>query len=158
MLSSVSSDLADKVKSLAQSAVGNSTLKAQLTSSLKSLAGGNDSSGLSGIYQAVQSASLTPPQMQVAKEVGNLASAYVVQRNFASLAGAQGDVATIVNSLRQGKIAPALPALQKVTQNANLTATQKQLIASIADKYAPGISKAAGALNQGLQSIPGLGK
>ena len=158
MLSSVSSDLADKVKSLAQSASGNSALKTQLTSSLKSLAGGNDSSGLTGIYQTVQSASLTPPQMALAKEVGNLASAYVVQRNFASLDGAQSDVATIVNSLRQGKIAPAIPVIQKVAQNANLTATQKQLMASIADKYAPGISKAAGALGQGLQSIPGLGK
>jgi hypothetical protein len=28
---------------------------------------------------------------------------YVVQKNFSSLDGAQGDVATIVNSLRSGK-------------------------------------------------------
>jgi hypothetical protein len=93
----------------------------------------------------------------LAKEVGNLASAYVVQKNFASLDGAQGDVATIVSSLRQGQITPALPAMQKVAQNGNLTAPQKQLLGSIADKYAPGVSKAASALSQGLQSIPGLG-
>ena len=157
MLSSVSSELADKVKTLAQSAAGNDTLKSQLTSSLKSLSGGNDSAGLSTIYQVAQSASLTPSQIQLAKEVGNVASAYVVQKNFASLDGAQGDVATIVNSLRQGQIAPAIPAIQKVAQNANLTPTQKQLVASIADKYAPGVSKAASALGQGLQSVPGLG-
>ena len=156
-MSSVGNDLATKAKTLVQSAAGNATLKSQLASSLKSFAGGNDSGGLSTIYQAAQSASLTPPQMQLAKEVGNLASAYVVQKNFASLEGAQGDVATIVNSLRQGQITPAIPALQKVAQNANLTAAQKQLMASIADKYAPGISKAAGALSQGLQSLPGLG-
>jgi hypothetical protein len=157
VLSSVSGELADKVKALSETAAGNDTLKSQLSSSLKTLAGGNDSAGLSTLYQVAQSASLTPPQIQLAKEVGNLASAYVVQKNFASLDGAQGDVATIVNSLRQGQITPAIPAIQKVAQNANLTPTQKQLVASIADKYAPGVSKAAGAVGQGLQSIPGLG-
>jgi len=157
VLSSVAGDLTEKVKSLAQSAPGNDALQSQLTGSLKSLASGNDSVGLSTVYQAVQSATLTPTQLQIAKEVGNLASAYVVQKNFSSLDGAQGDVATIVNSLRQGQITPAIPAIQKVAQNAGLTATQKQLLASIADKYAPGVSKAAGALQQGLQSIPGLG-
>lgn len=90
-------------------------------------------------------------------KVGNLASAYVMQKNFATLEGAQSDVATIVNSFRQGQITPAIPALQKVAKNASLTPTQKQLIASIADKYAPGIAKTAGALQQGLQSVPGLG-
>jgi hypothetical protein len=157
VLSSVGSDLGDKVKTLAQSSAGNDALKSQLTDSLKSLSSGNDSGGLTSMYQAVQSANLTPSQVQVAKEVGNLASAYVVQKNFASLDGAQGDVATIVNSLRQGQITPAVPAIQKVAQNANLTASQKQLMASIADRYAPGVSKAAGALEQGLKSIPGLG-
>lgn len=157
VLSSISSDLADKSKTLAQSAPGNDTLKSQLDSSLKSLASGNDSGGLTTLYKVAQSASLTPSQMQVAKEVGNLASAYVVQKNFASLDGAQGDVATIVSSLRQGQITPAIPAIQKVAQNASLTPTQKQLVASIADQYAPGVSKAASALSQGLQTIPGLG-
>ena len=157
VLTSIGSDLADKAKTLVQSAAGNNTLKSQLSTSLGSLASGNDSGGLTTIYQVAQSASLTPSQMQLAKEVGNLASAYVVQKNFASLDGAQSDVATIVNSLRQGQITPAIPALQKVAQNASLTPTQKQLIGSIADQYAPGISKAAGALSQGLQSIPGLG-
>jgi hypothetical protein len=95
--------------------------------------------------------------MQLAKDVGNLASAYVVQKNFASLEGAQSDVATIVNSLRQGQITPAIPAIQKVAQNASLTPTQKQLVASIADKYAPGVTKTAGALQQGLHSVPGFG-
>jgi hypothetical protein len=156
VLSSISNDLADKAKTLAQSAPGNDTLKSQLSGSLKSLASGNDSGGLATLYQVAQTASLTPSQMQVAKEVGNLASAYVVQKNFASLDGAQGDVATIVNSLRQGQITPAIPSIQKVAQNASLTPTQKQLVASIADQYAPGVSKAASALTQGLQSIPGL--
>jgi hypothetical protein len=157
VLSSVGNDLSAKVKSLVQSAAGNETLKTQLTSSLKALAGGNQTGGLTTLYQTTKVAGLTPSQLQLAKEVGNLASAYVVQKNFASLDGAQGEVATVVNSLRQGQFAPAVPAVQKIAQNASLTSTQKELIGAIADKYAPGISKAAGALGQGLQSIPGLG-
>jgi hypothetical protein len=34
---------------------------------------------------------------------------YVVQENFSSLDGAQGDVATIVNSLRSGKLTSNRP-------------------------------------------------
>jgi hypothetical protein len=157
VLSSVGNDLTTKVKELVASAAGNDALKSQLTGSLKSLAGGNETSGLGTLYQTAQLTGLTPAQINLAKEVGNLATAYVVQRNFASLDGAQGDVATIVNSLRQGEFAPAIPAVQKIAQNASLTPTQKQLLASIADKYAPGISKAAGTLTDGLQKIPGLG-
>ena len=157
LVGQIGSDLADKVKALAQSAAGNENLKSQLSSSLQSLASGNDSGGLASLYQAAQASSLTPAQVQLAKDVGNVASAYVVQKNFASLDGAQSDVATIVNSLRQGQVTPAIPAIQKVAQNASLTPTQKQLLGSIADKYAPGVSKAASTLQQGLQSVPGLG-
>ena len=157
VLSSVGNDLTAKVKDLVASAAGNEALKSQLTSSLKSLAGGNEGSGLNTLYQTAQLTGLTPSQIGLAKEVGNLASAYVVQKNFASLDGAQGDVATVVNSLRQGQFAPAVPAVQRIAQNASLTSSQKQLLGSIADKYAPGISKAAGSLTEGLQKIPGLG-
>ena len=94
----------------------------------------------------------------MAKDVGNLASAYVVQRNFSSLDGAQGDVATIVNSLRQGTITPALPALQSLGQNASLTPRQKDLIATLAEQYAPGLKKASDSLSKGLQSLQGLTK
>jgi hypothetical protein len=156
-LSSLGTELADKVKSLQQSASGNSAVQSQLDTSMKSLTAGNDAGALSSAYQTAQSANLTPQQLQLAKDVGNVASAYVVQKNFASLDGAQSDVATIVNSLRKGEITPAIPAIQKVGQNASLTPPQKQLIASIADKYAPGMSKAASTLQQGLQSVPGLG-
>jgi hypothetical protein len=157
-LTSLGSQLAEKTQALAQSAGGNDAVKTQVDSSMKSLAAGNDSGGLSGLFQAAKSANLTPQQTQLAKEVGNIASAYVVQKNFASVAGAQSDVATIVNSLRQGQVTPAVPALQRVAQNASLTPQQKQLVGSIADQYAPGLSKAAGTLEQGVQSLRNLGK
>jgi hypothetical protein len=158
VLSSVGTELADKVNALAQTSPGNTDLNSKLTSSVQSLAAGKDSSALSSFYQSVQSTGFTPQQTQLAKEVGNLASAYVVQRNFSSVQGAQGDVATIVSSLRKGEITPMMPALKNVAQNASLTQPQKDLLGSIADKYAPGLSKATGTLQQGLNSLGNLGK
>jgi len=158
VLNSVGTELADKVNALSQTCSGNPTVKSQLASSVQSLVAGKDASALTSFYQATQSASLTPQQTQIAKEVGNLASAYVVQRNFSGLDGSQTDVANIVNSLRKGEITPALPSLKNVAQNASLTPAQKDLIGSVAQKYAPGLTTAAGTLQQGLESLRGLGK
>lgn len=161
LLGSIGGDLVDKAKSLGQSLAANAAVKSQLDTALKSLVGGQDSEALGTAFQVMQAANLTTQQVQLAKEVGNLASAYVVQKNFAALDGAKGDVATIVNSLRKGEITPAIPAIQNVAQNANLTAAQKQLIGSLADKYAPGMKKAADSLQkglQGLQNLPGVKK
>jgi len=155
---SIGSDLAAKAKALTQSAAGNSDLKTQVTSALQSLSAGKDASALGSLFQQTKQASLTPQQMQLTKDVGNLASAYVVQRNFSSVDGAQGDVATIVNSLRQGSVMPAVPALQSLAQNANLTSQQKDLLGTLADQYAPGLKKTSDSLKQGLQSLQGLTK
>ena len=155
-LGTIGSELAGKVGALSDSLGNNEPAKAQLTNSLQSLTAGKDAAGLAGLYQSAKAAGLTPEQTQLAKEVGSAASAYVVQKNFASLEGSQTDVATIVNSLRKGEITPALPALERVGQNANLTAPQKQLLSSLGDQYAPGLSKAAGAL-QGLKGLGNLG-
>jgi hypothetical protein len=160
-LGPIATDLASKVNSLSSSLGANETVKAQLDSTLQSLLGGMDAAALGTAFKVVEAAKLTPEQVGLAKEVGNLASAFVVQRNFASLDGAQGDVATLVNSLRKGEVAAALAPLQKITQNANLTATQKDLLSSLADQYAPALKNAAGSLQQGLQnlkSLPGVNK
>ena len=60
--------------------------------------------------------------------------------------------------MRQGNITAAVPPLQKVAQNAGLTPSQKELVSSLADQYAPGLKKAAGTLQQGLKSLPSLGQ
>ena len=157
LLGSIGGDLAGKVKSLSQSLGVNDALKSQLDGALQSLTDGKDSTALGQVFQVAQAATnLTPEQQQLAKEVGNLASAFVVQKNFSSLDGAQGDVAGVVNSLRQGNITAAIPPLQKVAQNAGLTPSQKELVSSLADQYAPGLKKAAGTLQQGLKSLPSL--
>jgi len=157
LLGSIGGDLAGKVKSLSQSLGVNDALKSQLDSAMQSLTAGKDSSALGQVFQVAQAATqLTAQQKQLAKDVGNLASAYVVQKNFSSLDGAQGDVAGVVNALRQGDIPAAVPPLQNLAQNAGLTPSQKELIGSLADQYAPGLKKAAGTLQQGLKSLPSL--
>ena len=124
---------------------------------MQSLTAGEDSTALGQVFQVAQAATnLTPQQQQLAKEVGSLTSAFVVQKNFSSLDGAQGEVASVVNALRKGDITAAIPPLQKVAQNAGLTPSQKDLVSSLADQYAPGLKKAAGTLQQGLKSLPSL--
>ncbi len=156
LLGSIGGELSAKVKSLSESLGVNHAVKSQLDSTLQSLLTGQDAAAVGTVFQVAQAANLTPQQLGLAKEVGNLASAFVVQRNFSALDGAQGDVATIVNSLRKGEVASAVPAIQKISQNANLTAPQKQLIGSLADNYAPGLKKAADSLQQGLKGIQAL--
>ncbi len=169
VLSSIGQDLAAKAKSLVDSCGANEAVKSNVENSLNSLAAGKDSEALAPAFQLsanqaqtqTQSTGsglgLTAPQMQLAKEVGNLASAFVVQRNFSSLPGAQGDVATLVNSLRNGQYAATLPPLKNIMGNASLTPAQKDLLGTVADKYAPSLKQAAGTLQQGLQTLQGLG-
>jgi len=154
-LGTIASELTGKVQNLGAAIGANAVIKDKLDGTLKALTGGKDSAALASAFKLAEAAKLTPDQLGLAKQVGNLASAYVVQKNFATLEGAKGDVATIVSSLRSGKISSALPSLKNVAANAKLTDTQKQLITSIADKYAPGLNKAAGALD-GLKKLPGF--
>jgi hypothetical protein len=153
-LGSIATDLTGKIQSLGTSGI-NDAVKSKLDGTLKSLTGGMDSDALKSAFNLVKNAKFTPDQLGLAKQVGNLASAYVVQKNFAALAGQQGEVAAIVNSLRENKIKDALPSLKNVLSSAKLTDTQKQLLTSIADKYAPGLSKAAAAANA-LKKLPGF--
>jgi len=120
------------------------------------LVGGKDSEALKPALQLAQTVGLTDSQVKLAKEVGNLASAFVVQRNFSALSGAEGDVATLVRSLRDGQYAATLAPLKNIMNNASLTPVQKDLISSIADHYAPSLKQAAGALQQGRQGLQGL--
>ena len=154
-LGTIATELTGKMQALGAAVGTNAAITSMLDNTLKSLTGGMDSDALASAFKLAESAKLTPEQLGLAKEVGNLASAYVVQKNFAALEGAQGDVATIVNSLRSGQIAPAVPALKNVATNAHLTDSQKQIITAVADKYAPGWKNAAGALDS-IKKLPGF--
>lgn len=158
VLASISQDLAPKLKSLASSLVGQPAGKSQVDATLKSLVSG-DSAGTIEAVTALAQAKLTPEQTDLAKQVRDLAAAYVVQKDFSALEGVQGEVATVVGALRKGEVSTALPALSNIAAKAKLTPAQKDLVSSIAAKYAPaGLKEAGDALQQGLKSIPGLGK
>lgn len=154
-LGTIASELTGKMESLGTAAGGNDAIKGELDSTLKSLTGGMDSDALTSAFKLASAAKLTPEQLGLAKQVGNLASAYAVQKNFTSLEGAQGDVANIVSSLRAGNVTAAIPAMKNIAGNAHLTDGQKQLITTVADKYAPGWQKAKGAMDS-LKKLPGF--
>jgi len=150
-LGSIASELTGKIQSLG----ANAAIKGTLDNTLKSLTGGKDSAALLSAFDLVKAAKLTPDQLGLAKQVGNLASAYVVQKNFATLEGSQSDVATIVSSLRSGKLTAAVAPLKNVAGNIHLTDGQKQLITTVANKYAPGWQKAKGAMDA-VKKLPGF--
>ena len=154
-LGGIASELTGKASGLSSLLGANSAITSKLNSTLSSLTDGADSAALTSAFKLASVAKLTPEQLGLAKQVGNLASAYVVQKNFATLEGQQGDVATIVSSLRSGKIKDAVPSLKNVATSAKLTDTQKQLITTITDKYVPGFSKASGALDS-VKKLPGF--
>ncbi len=156
VLSSITTDLGGKLGVLGQSLTQTPAVKQQLDGAVKSLLAGQEVEAL-GAYAKMADAKPTAEQAKLLKEVKDLTAAYVVQKNFATLSGSEGDVAQIVSSFRKGEAMSALPAIQKVSQNAQLTSAQKELLSSVADKFAPGAKKAGEALQQGLKGLKALG-
>jgi len=154
-LGTIATELTGKMQALGASLGVNDAIKAKLDTTLKSLTGGTDLAALESGFDLVKSAKLTPDQMGLAKQVGNLASAYVVQKNFASLEGASGDVATIVSSLRAGNLTSCISPLKNVAANTHMTDPQKKIIGTVADKYAPGWRTAKGAVDA-IKKLPGF--
>jgi hypothetical protein len=155
-LQSLRSDLSSKAKALSQSLGDNTEAKGQVQSALQSLMGGKDTNSVSALHKLTQS-KLTPDQMKLAKDVRDVGSAYLVQKNLGSLEGSQSDVAQMVNSLRKGNVAGVLPAAKNVGQNANLTAPQKDFLNSLVESYAPGTKKLGESVKSRFQGL-GLGK
>jgi hypothetical protein len=153
-LPGLATDLTAKMESFGQMLGGNPEVKTALDDILKSFTGGKDSAALASAFKLTAGAKLTPEQTGLAKEVGNLASAYAVQKNFASLDGAQSDVARLVNSLRKGELTSAMTPLQNIGKNAKLSAGQKELFNTLANNYAPGLKSATESLKK--VKIPGF--
>jgi hypothetical protein len=155
-LKSIGSDLQSKSTALNKSLGGNSEAQSSLQSALQSLVSGKSADSLGGL-QKLAAAKLTPEQTKLAADVFHTGTAFVVQKNFGALEGSQSDVAKAVTALRKGDALSALPAIQGISQNATLTAPQKELIHSVASKYAPGTEKVENAI-KGLGNLPGFGK
>jgi hypothetical protein len=154
-LAPIATELTGKVQKLESLLGTNSAINGRIDSLLASLTGGQDSAALSSAFDLVKGAKPTPEQLGLAKQVGNITSAYVVQKNFATLEGSQNDVATIVSSLRSGKVTAAVPSIKNVASSAHLTDGQKQLMTTIADKYVPGWKK-AGEAADAIKKLPGF--
>ena len=153
-LTSITSDLTGKLQAYAVSLGNNPEIKAKLDDILKSLTGGKDSAALTSAYKLTTGAKLTSEQTNLAKQIGNLASAFTVQKNFASLEGSQSDVASVVASLRKGELTNLVTPLQNIGKNAKLTPGQKELFGTLMDNYAPGLKKATDSIKN--VKIPGL--
>ena len=156
-LKSLGGDLATKAQALSTSFAGNPQLQTQLTTALESVMGNKGPEAVAA-FQKLSAAKLTPDQVKLAKDVGHVGSAYLVQKNLGSLDGSQSDVAEIVTSLRQGNVTTALPAIKRVSQNVNITPEQKNLLTSMAEKFAPGAKQASDAISNGLKGLSGFGK
>lgn len=148
---SLVSDLGPKVFALSKSLEGNPEAQKQLEGAVNALLGDKGSAAIEW-FQKLATAKLTPDQTRLAKDVYNTGSAYVVKKNFGSLEGSQTEVSQVVTALRKGSATEALPPLKKIGQNANLTQPQKDLVASLTERYAPGLKKAG----DSLKAIPGL--
>ena len=155
-LKSLGGELGTKAQALSTSLAGKPDLQNQITGALQSLLGPKGADSLAA-FQKLSTAKLTPDQMKLAKDFGHVGSAYLVQKNLGSLDGSQTDVAQIVSSLHKGNVSAVLPAIQKVSQSAKLTPEQKDLLKTLADKYAPGVKKAGDAINGGMNSLPKIG-
>jgi len=108
------------------------------------------------LYGRLTQSSLTPQQKEIASEMRNLTAAFLTQRNLSALDGAAGQVATVVNALRKGEVAMALPAIKELASNASLTSAQKELLKSRAGEYAPGLKELSRSLPAGLPALPPL--
>jgi hypothetical protein len=150
---SLTSDLSTKVLALSKSLEGNPSAQKQLESAVNAVLGNKGPAAIEGFHK-VASAKLTPDQTRLAKDVYNVGSAYVVKKNFGSLEGSQAEGSQVVTALSKGSAAEALPSLKKIGQNATLTQPQKDIVASVTGRYAPGLQKAG----EGLKSLPGLKK
>ncbi|MCP5523890.1 MAG: hypothetical protein H7A46_20325 [Verrucomicrobiales bacterium] len=155
VLNSIGGDLGQTATSLKQSLEADAGLAGSVETAVKSLLEGKDTGAL-GVCNQLMKSNLTPQQKELATEMRNLSAAFLAQKNLSALDGAQGQVATVVNSLRQGQVAAALPAIKELAANASLTADQKGLLKSLAKEYAPGLSELGRSLPVALPDLPPL--
>jgi acyl transferase domain-containing protein len=152
VLGTLTKDLSATFKSLSDSLAGNPAVKSQLSSLTAALAGGKEAEAL-GASSLLAAAQLTPEQKKLAGDARNLLGAYVTQKNFATLPGAQNEVAAIVDSLRKGDLMAAAAPMQKVAANASLTPAQKDVVSSLVKSYAPGVKDATDKLGGALKGL-----
>jgi hypothetical protein len=158
LLKNISTDLEGRVAKLGEALKSNETLTQQLNAAVKAMVGNQDVEAV-GSLNKLSTASLTPEQTTLAKDVYNAAAAFVTQRNFSSLEGMNTEVGQLVNAVWQGNYSSALTPLQKIYSQATLTPQQKELLGATFDPYLPaGWQDTAGKLQQGLDALKKFGQ
>lgn len=157
LLNSIGGDLGRTAASLKNSLEGNAPVTGALDTAVRSLLSGQDSEAL-GLYDKLTKAGLTEDQKELATELRDLTAAFLTQKNLSALDGAEGRVATLVNALRKGEVAAALPAVKELASNASLTPAQKGFLETLAGQYAPGLSAITEKVTSGLPELPSVPK
>lgn len=151
VLSDIGKDLGGAAMNLASSLADNPAVKSQVEAALQTLVKGDSLQAMSQLPKLAE-LKLTEGQTKLFGQTRDLVAAYVTQKDLSKLEGLQGEVGQIVKSLRQGEPMSAVPAIQKLTQQAQLTPGQKDLISALAAQYAPGLKKAGDQVQQGLDA------
>lgn len=158
LVKNISTDLGSRVSKLAQSLTDNSTAKEGLNSAVQALLENKDIDAITELNK-LTSASLTPEQTTMVKDVYNAGAALVTQRNFSSIEGMNTDVSQLATAVWKGNYTEALTPLQKLYGQSTLTAPQKELLGATFDKYLPtGWKDAAGSVQKGLDTLKQFGK
>lgn len=153
MLASLGGEIGRAAASLKQSFEGNASLSEALNNGLRAALSGENSAAL-GLYDQLSAVGLTEEQKKLAKEVGDLTTAFVTQKSLSSLDGAQGQVGQLVNALRKGDVKGVLPVAKELANNAKLTPAQKDLLQGLTAKYAPALKDLTDKLPAGGLSLP----
>ncbi|HVR34444.1 MAG TPA: hypothetical protein VMS21_01190 [Methylomirabilota bacterium] len=154
-LASIGEEIQAKVIEMEPALSTHADLRQTVEQTLKALAGGEDSEVV-GLYGQLTEAKLTPEQTELAGDFKDVLSAFVVQRNFAGVDGAEGEVSQIVSAFRDGNAAGAIVPLQGLAGKASLTPGQKELVSSLAESYAPALKGAGEAVQEGVKSLNNL--
>lgn len=89
-----------------------------------------------GSLNKLGSSRLTPGQMELFKEAKLLADVYVLEKDFADAGtAARGPLANSLRSIRSGDYATAVPQLQQLREQAELSSEQTEVLNGLVNQY-----------------------
>lgn len=156
VLRDIGRDLKSAVEKIGETLTGSAPLKEKLDQVLQGVTAGQEGNAIESFQQVakqVADAQLTPEQTGLVKRIGEVLSAFVVQKKLGGLEGSENEVGQIVSALRNGEPAAAIPYLQKVASNARLTEEQKQMLSGLVEQYAPSVQGAIKSLQENLKGL-----
>lgn len=123
---------------------------------MTSLKAGRDSRAI-GSLDAFDSHDFTEQQRQRIEDFRKSLGAFVVQRNFSSLKGSENDIARIAEAMLMGDGETAVAGLKEVAAKAQLSAEQKEVLASLVAEYAPDLEALRQSAHGAMDRLRGVG-